>query len=930
MSKEQGLSLFKPHERVLFALVAILLTLLIGGWSLHKSAAASYQQASRSADELTQKLYEHVGVVNSIVGSLSVLHQVASDIGGDELEIFAEDALEATPIVSSIGRFDRVPVGDLEFFVEEMAERGVYRFELKELVADGSMREPGMRSYHDPIVRLVPFSPSLASLVGVDFSSTARLSTALSRSIEARAPALVEQPAGWPGNAGVMLVHATYLGRYVPDSAAERQAQTDGGFFLELDAARLLREVVGETRGLAVGIRFAESANQPALPGTLAAQAHQTDTERFLKAAFPGVSRVFRAGVGASSLLVEVRSPDGLPRAALRTAALRMLLAALAIMVVAVLVHARRVSDRERILSELSLEREREIALTTLEAISDAVITADASGSISYVNPAAESLLALPADNLIGQPVSATLRLEREGNHESAVASAFDLDAALSQCTIQKLPELKLYDNSEQAIQVDSVVSPFCAGEDDDGSGNSGAAIVMRDVSVERELSRELEYRATHDALTGLANRYVFEMRLREMIAASQDDRQQHAICYIDLDQFKLVNDTCGHSAGDKLLSQVATMLNKIVRANDTIARLGGDEFGMLIRDCEEREAESLARRLHDLFQDFYFRDGEQLFAIRASIGFVYINGQYDSLEEVMAAADIACYSAKDRGRNELHIYRPACEETSSRKGEMLLLPKLQNALRSDSFRLFVQPIAKIEADGLTADCHYEVLLRMVEEDGTLVTPFQLIVAAERYDLMRDIDRWVISHAFGLIAEMRDLLGDDVPRFSINLSGQSTVDSELITYIGDKIDQTGVDPQRLCFEITETSAIANMQHATGLLDFLHELGCKLALDDFGSGVSSFGYLKKLPVDVLKIDGQFIRDIETCEVNLEMVRCIQRVADLLQIDTVAEFVENGAIVDQLRELGVDYAQGYHVSKPFAFEELLQRHRGRAAA
>ncbi len=927
MSKEQGVSLFKPHERVSCLLVAILITLAVGGWSLQKSADADTREASRSADELARKVYEHVGVLNGTVSSLSVLHQVASDIGGDELEIFAEDILESSPVVASIGRFDRVPATDLEFFAEEMAERGVYRFELKELLSDGSMGLPTDRSHYDPIVRLVPFLPSLASFVGVDFSSNRQLSQALSRSAEAQAPALATHPAGWPGNDGLMLVHATYLGRYVPESAKARHEQADGGYFLELDLARLLHEVATDTGHLSINVRFAELTNQPAAVGALASQVHQSQGTRYLSSVFTGYRSVFRAGLGVSSLVVDLRAPDGLPIGALRAALLRMLLAAAAIVLISVLVHARRASDRERILSQRSLEREREIALTTLEAISDAVITADEKGSISYVNPAAEKLLNLPTEHLIGQPVQSTIRLEREAYREFDVATAVDLDEAMNQCAIQKLPELNLCDNRGQAIQVDSVVSPFCA---DESTGNNGAAIVMRDVSVERELSRELEYRATHDALTGLANRYIFELRLREMIVASRDDQQQHAICYIDLDQFKIVNDTCGHSAGDKLLLQVATMLNKTVRTNDTIARLGGDEFGMLIRDCDEQEAESIARRLHDVFQDFYFRDGEQLFAIRASIGFVFINGQYSSLEEVMAAADIACYSAKDRGRNELHIYRPACEETSSRKGEMLLLPKLQNALRSDSFRLFVQPIAKIEPDGLIADCHYEVLLRLVEEDGTLVTPFQLIVAAERYDLMRDIDRWVISHAFDLIAQLRQLLGDQVPRFSINLSGQSTVDSELVGYIGDRIVHTGVDPERLCFEITETSAIANMQHATGLLDFLHELGCKLALDDFGSGVSSFGYLKKLPVDVLKIDGQFVRDIETCEVNLEMVRCIQRVADLLQIDTVAEFVENGAIVERLRELGVDYAQGYHISKPFAFDELLKMRGAKAVA
>lgn len=926
MSEQIGVRLFKPHERILYILTAALVTLMVGGWSLQQSAKEQHQEASHRADQLTRKVYKHIGVVNGIVTSLSVLHQVASDVSGDELEIFAEDAIISSPVVTAIGRFDRVLSEDLESFSEDMVDRGVYRFQLKELMRDGSLKDPDLRSHHDPIVRLVPFNPTLARLLGVDISSDPALGLALEHAVEMNSPALAKHPAGWPSDGRALLVQATYQGRYVPDLAKERHKHTDGGFFVELDLAGLLRDAVGDESDLSIDIRFAETISDAASSEVLSGVMYKVRSRHYLTSFFAGYSVEFRSTLGVSSLLFSAHAPAGLPVEAIRLALLRMLLAAAAILFVAVLVRARRVSERQSILSQCSLEREREIALTTLEAISDAVVTADIHGSISYVNPAAENLLDRSADKLIGEPVLSTIRLECE-TYNDAYPILFDLDGALRQCSIQKLPELKLCNDRSEVIQVDSVVSPFRSSTE---AVNNGSVIVMRDVSVERELTRELEFRATHDTLTGLDNRYIFELRLSEMIEASRNNQQKHAICYIDLDQFKLVNDTCGHSAGDKLLLQVATALSKAVRPNDTIARLGGDEFGMLIRDCEEPIAEALARRLHDFFQDFYFSYGEQLFAIRASIGFVFINGQYSSLEEVMAAADIACYSAKDRGRNELHIYRPACEETSSRKGEMLLLPKLQNALRSDNFRLFVQPIAKIEPDGLTADCHYEVLLRMVEEDGALVTPFQLIVAAERYDLMRDIDRWVIGHAFALISELQMLLGAEAPKFSINLSGQSTVDAELIHFISDKINHTGVDPKHLCFEITETSAIANMEHASGLLDFLHELGCQLALDDFGAGVSSFGYLKKLPVDVLKIDGQFIREIETCEVNREMVRCFQRVAELLEIETVAEFVENGAIVEQLRKLGVDYVQGYHISKPFAFDELLKMHRARRAA
>lgn len=910
-----GSELFMPVERVAFAALALLLVLLVSSVSLQRSADNNYADAALAADRITRQIFEQIGVVTGITTSLSVLQQVASDVGGDELDVYAQGAFEASGIIASIGRYDRVVLEELDYFSAQMAERGVYRFEIKDLDAEGTRTLIGAREIYHPVVRVYPFSPRLSTLVGVDLSTSSTLGKALKAATAANLSALSSYPAGWPRSGDLVLVHPTYLGRYVPESSEERELQSNGGFFAELDLNQLLHSVAGAEPTLTLELQFIDPIQSSVQ--TLASVEAVAGGQKYLRTIFSGFRGHISPQIGLGALTLTMVAADGLSLAALEQAALHALLAVAAMMLIIVLVRARRLSDIRNAAIERSLAREKEIALITLEAIGDAVVTADSDGVISYVNPATETLLNMKSAQLVGEKVQTRIHFQAESlDDQAGQADSFSLDAAMQQPAQLKLPDLKVLDSTRQPVHVDSVLTPFGGTE----SVENGTVLVMRDVSTERELSRELEYRATHDTLTRLSNRYLFELRLGEMVTASIEQHEQHAICYIDLDQFKIVNDTCGHSAGDKLLVQVAAALKSNVRQDDIIARLGGDEFGLLIRHCDEDSAESIARRVHDLFQDFYYQDEEQLFAIRASIGFVFIAGQYSGVEEVLAAADLACYSAKDRGRNELHIYRPGCEQTSSRKGEMLLLPKLQNALRCDNFCLFVQPIAKIEADTLIEDQHYEILLRMVEDDGRLVTPFQLILAAERYDLMRDIDRWVIDRAFRSIAQLAAARDGVVPTFSINLSGQSTVDAELIGFIGGKLAQTGIDPRKLCFEVTETSAIANMQHAVGLLDFLHELGCTLALDDFGSGVSSFGYLKKLPVDYLKIDGQFVRDIENCDVNREMVRCIQRVAKLLEIETVAEFVENAGIVDQLRLLDIDYAQGYHISKPFAFEDL----------
>ena len=389
----------------------------------------------------------------------------------------------------------------------------------------------------------------------------------------------------------------------------------------------------------------------------------------------------------------------------------------------------------------------------------------------------------------------------------------------------------------------------------------------------------------------------------------------------MDLDQFKVVNDTCGHRAGDRLLRELTENMMTSVRKGDVLSRLGGDEFGLLIVNATPDVAQQVSERLYSFFQNYVFHHEEKAFAVRASIGLVHIDQSIGQLKDVMAAADIACYASKDSGRNSLSVYSTTDENMAERSVELSWLPRLQTALQNDEFRLHVQAVASLDPTHATTHItHFEFLLRLANSDGTESTPWQFVQAAERYDLMREIDKWVIRNALRIIDGLRGKPGGDCS-FSINLSGQSAADPTLRFFIQEQIELYDVDPAQIWFELTETAAISHFSVAVDLIKSIRGFGSKVALDDFGSGLSSFGYLKNLPVDVIKIDGQFVKEIANNTIDREMVRAIHHVGRSMGIETVAEFVESQAIVDELIKIGIDYAQGYHIGKPCSISDAM---------
>ena len=563
------------------------------------------------------------------------------------------------------------------------------------------------------------------------------------------------------------------------------------------------------------------------------------------------------------------------------------------------------ITERKR--AEQQFYEEKERAEVTLQSIADAVITTDRSGTVDYINPIAEKMTGWPSDEACGRNVTEIVKLVKDGGHEAIEDPVSHSLASGDPIHLDDQTALVSRRGHEVAIQ--ATVAPIR----DRAGQTAGAVIVFSDVSRERRMKRLLSYQAAHDALTGLINRREFESRLNAAIeSARQNAAIRHAMIYVDLDQFKVVNDTCGHPAGDQLLRQVTGLLQTRVRANDVLARLGGDEFGVLLEHCTPEQALRIADSLRQAIHDLRFQWGTNTMQIGASIGIVQIDPSTESVATLLSAADIACYSAKDGGRNRVQVYDPA--SASARHREMRWMARLTNARDEGRLDIMFQPIVRI-AESAKDRPHYELLLRLHDENGAIVLPDEFIPAAERFNLMPSLDRWVIEKVLrDYVPSTRDGVEEATFTVAINLSGTTLSDPGFLEFLVDVLEEHEPTPGVLCFEVTETAAITNLGHASYLMREMASRGCLIALDDFGSGLSSFNYLRTLPVNYLKIDGNFVQNVASDPIDRSMVEAIVQIGRAIGIETVAERVETPAVLDTLRRIGVGYAQGFLVGRP----------------
>lgn len=570
---------------------------------------------------------------------------------------------------------------------------------------------------------------------------------------------------------------------------------------------------------------------------------------------------------------------------------------------------------RDEALLRLSAElaEQHELMRVTLRSIGDAVITTDASGLISWLNPVAERMTGWLSSEALGRPLMQVFHIVNEETREPAPDP---VAACMEEGRIVGLAQQTLLisrHNTEYGIQ-DSA-APILNSEGE----MLGVVLVFHDVSEQRRLSGEMTYRATHDALTGLVNRAEFETRMLRTLRHAQENDSYHALMYIDLDQFKLVNDACGHAIGDQLLQQVSKLLADAIRARDTLARLGGDEFAIILEHCTMDQASRVAQKICDRMDAFRFVHEDRRFRIGASIGLVPVDKRWTSTSAIQQAADTSCYAAKEAGRNRVHAWFDTDAAMRARNHEIQWTSRIESALDGDGFELFAQRIECLtpQARGI----HAEVLLRLRNADGSLVLPGSFLPAAERFHLISRVDRWVLSRSVGWL---RDLPSPDcVESLSVNLSGQSVGDRAFHAWVYDLFAEVGPEVcTRLCLEITETAAVTNLADAAVFIRQVRAAGVKVSLDDFGAGASSFGYLKALPVDYLKIDGQYIRNLVNDKLDDATVRCFVDVARLTGLKTVAEFVDNAEVLSRLQVIGVDYAQGYLLHRPEPIEALIE--------
>jgi diguanylate cyclase (GGDEF)-like protein/PAS domain S-box-containing protein len=563
----------------------------------------------------------------------------------------------------------------------------------------------------------------------------------------------------------------------------------------------------------------------------------------------------------------------------------------------------RDVTERRALEQRLAAQKER--AQATLRAIADGVITVDARGCIEYINPAAERITNWSGELGIGLPVTRVftpIGVRQQPPEEASVAglSAWFHSVSDAPVTIGR------HDGGEAIVQL-----AVASVADSDGQPQ-GLVLTFRDTSQTASLLRELAYRASHDSLTGLFNREEFERQLKRLASEAQAGSGAHVLAYVDLDQFKLVNDTCGHAAGDALLKDVARAMASLLAPGDVLARLGGDEFGLLMTHCSVVDAVGTARALIAAIGRLRFTWADRQFVLGASIGIAPVVRGGASADAIMMAADAACYVAKEQGRNRVHVFEPSDADVARHQDEMRWVPRLQTALELGDFQLLAHDIVP-GASGVPTGRHLEVLIALPDASGRLIAPGEFLPAAQRYGLMGQIDRWVVRQVVEWLV-WRGNTGRKMPELvAVNLSGSSLSDGEFRDFVEEQV--RGLRRARvLCFEVTESEVITNLTEVSAFMQRIKAMGCSFALDDFGSGLSSFAYLRRLPVDYIKIDGQFVRDSFHDGVNLAMVDSIHRIGRVMGLKTIAESVENEATYRRMREIGVDYCQGFYFGVP----------------
>ncbi len=895
-------------QGVLFAV----LVLLGGALVMLVDLQTERKKFSDYSDLVYQGVAQRLLTAEGVITALVTFGQ-DSDIEGGAADGVLQDLVQTYPYIYALAKLDWVRWRDRPKYERTMQEYGLPGMLIREYDQSKDLFiKARRRSSYLVTSLLVPVEPETSQMLGLDLQVNDEVKEAVLLAMKNNAVSLINVPEYLALQPGLIMMKNTYYGRLKPESLLESKRQINGAVMLFIDQQKMFSSFIEHLSDLdfelsLLDINLSETdANEPAA-------IHINNQVVLPTSVIFSEHRVFKVANRDVLLKVTSRYHPGI---------LQMMIALGVMILIAVALRAWGASRMHQRLALVKQEEsfqalfsERERAEVTLSSITDAVVTTDEHNNITFLNPVAEKFMGISNDDAFGKSINDVVHLLDEKSMEEIINP---LDSCMEKLTENKgdvtthLLETSA-DNSHLSVDVN------CSKLKDIQGNEIGSVIILRDVTQERQLKKQLTYQASHDSLTGLVNRAKFEEELKQAILTCGDDKIGHALCYMDLDQFKVVNDTCGHIAGDALLKQLSQLLNKRIRESDVLARLGGDEFGLLLSNCDLEDAVPIADLLRLAVRQFIFRWDERAFDVRMSIGVVSINDPNSTLAELMSAADVACYIAKESGRDYVHAYKPDEKSVTQHHELMQWSQKIQDALRNDKFHLVLQTMAPL----LSAQADIQVqefLLRIRMDDGSVATPATFIPAAERYGLMHDVDMWVIEHCFEVIRDVRQDTDTSITYlYSINLSGQSMGDPEISEFIVNMIKEYEIDPNQIMFEVTETAAITNIQSALDFISQFSDLGFRFALDDFGAGLSSFGYLKKMKVDFIKIDGQFVKGMAEDPIDRMMVNNITHLAYGLGLLVIAESVEDATLLEMLRDIGVHFAQGYHIQRPTSIED-----------
>ena len=854
-----------------------------------------------NAQLIFQNIQDSLNAGEHALDAYQAYFSTVDNVDYRKLEEYSRAIRKEHPYIHMTQYMIRVQHSELGDFLRERNLEGYASFRVTEY-DDNEFRTlvpVAERSVYYPLVFMDPMDIPSLPLLGFDVLSFPLIRDAVEESITTGRPRATK-PYSFPtGGTGFVIITPIYTTDDLPKDMIQRYGLATRLVAVAIKTENILDSIaIDENESLSYTYYDDDSRSYTI---SRAINPHVIDQNSLL----PVYSSTHTLGVGGQEYVIRLMRQmtwadldyEWLVFAVFATAAFSLLLFNV--------VNLRIQSARESQRAQAEIFREREHAQVTLHSISEAVITTDIDKNVVFMNPIARRITGWSEEDAIGKPIDTVFRLIKEETREPATSTVDECLESRSTVAFDK-PALLINKNGDE-FAIENSSSPIRGHNGE----IIGAVLVFRNITHIRNLSKKMEFQATHDALTGLINRHEFEQQLKLAVNSAREENKHHAICYLDLDQFKIVNDTCGHIAGDQLLKEISALMPQNIRGSDCLARLGGDEFGVLMFDCPMKQAEKVAENLRATIRDFTFSWDKKTFDIGVSIGLVPIRHDTGSVQDVLRRSDSACYIAKDLGRNRVHVYTPDDTEISRRHGELQWITRIKKALEQDNFVLALQAVKPVSK--ANASAHNEVLLRMVDDNGDLVPPMSFIPAAERYDIMPSLDKWVISSTFRMISELQPRSAKaDI--YNINLSGQTLCNTDILEFIRRQLDSHGIDASHICFEITETAVIANLSLAIDFISKMKELGCMFALDDFGSGLSSFAYLKKLPVDFLKIDGEFVRDIIDDPMDRAIVSAINDIGHEIGLTTVAEYVENEEILQLIKELGVDYVQGYRVDKP----------------